>query len=163
MMVMAFASLSRWSLLALALLAACSKSDPPPPPPVPVTVATAERRSVPFELAANGQVEPLQTVAVQAQVSGILRRVAFMEGQEVQRGQVLFELDPRPYRAALDQALAALARDSAQAANAAEEASRYQALAEKQYVTTQQYEQIRTTAAASRATLAGSRAAVESA
>jgi membrane fusion protein, multidrug efflux system len=162
-MIMDFAPVSRWSVLGLALLAGCSKSDPPPPPPVPVTVATAERRSMPFELAATGQVEPLQTVAVQAQVGGILRRIAFTEGQEVQRGQVLFELDSRPYRAALDQALAALARDSAQAANAALEASRYEPLAAKQYVTAQQYEQVRTNAAAAIATLAGSRAAVDEA
>ncbi len=149
--------------VAVLLLAACSENDPPPPPPVPVTVATAERRSVPFELAATGTVEPLQTVAVQAQVGGILRRIAFREGQEVRRGQVLFELDSRPYRAALGQALAALARDSAQAANAAREAGRYESLAEKQYVTAQQYEQVRTNAAASQATLAGSHAAVEEA
>jgi multidrug efflux system membrane fusion protein len=153
----------RQLIVGVLLLAACSDRDPPPPPPVPVIVATAERRSVPFELAATGQVEPLQTVAVQSQVEGTLRRIAFTEGAEVQHGQVLFELDPRPYRAALDQAMAALVRDSAQAANAAEEASRYQALAEKQYVTTQQFEQIRTTAASARASLAGSRAAVEAA
>src|SRR5919112_2991329 len=122
-MIMSFHPPHRWPLLGLALLLGCSENDPPPPPPVPVTVATAERRSVPFELAANGQVEPLQTVAVQAQVEGTLRRVAFREGDEVQRGQVLFELDSRPYRAALDQALATLARDSVQAANAAQEAS----------------------------------------
>jgi multidrug efflux system membrane fusion protein len=151
------------SVIALLLLAACAEQAPPPPPPVPVTVATAERRSVPFELAATGTVEPLQTVAVQAQVGGILRRIAFREGQEVQRGQLLFELDARPYHAALQQAQAALARDSAQAANAAQEASRYGALVEKQYVTRQQYEQVRTTAAATQANLAGSRAAVEEA
>jgi multidrug efflux system membrane fusion protein len=162
-MIMSLVPLPRWSLLGLALLPACSKSDPPPPPPVPVTVATAERRAMPFELAATGQVEPLQTVAVQAQVGGILRRIAFREGQEVQRGQVLFELDPRPYRAALGQALAALARDSAQAANAAQEANRYESLAAKQYVNAQQYEQVRTNAAATQATLAGSRAAVDEA
>jgi multidrug efflux system membrane fusion protein len=149
--------------LAILLIAACGEQDPPPPPPVPVTVATAERRAVPFELAATGTVEPLQTVAVQAQVGGILRRIAFREGQEVRRGQLLFELDARPYRAALDQALANLARDSAQAANAAEEAGRYRALAEKQYVTEQQYQQVRTNAAATQATLAGSRAAVDQA
>ena len=159
-MTMSLPSLTRRLLPVLALVAACSKSDPPPPPPVPVTVATAERRSVPFELAATGQVEPLQTVAVQAQIGGILHRIAFKEGEEVKRGQVLFELDPRPYRAALDQALAALVRDSAQAANAAQEATRYETLAEKQYVTAQQYEQVRTNAAATRATLAGSQAAV---
>jgi membrane fusion protein, multidrug efflux system len=145
------------------LLAACAEKDPPPPPPVPVTVAAVERRAVPFELAATGTVEPLQTVAVQAQVGGILRRIAFKEGQEVKRGQLLFELDARPYRAALDQALAALARDSAHAANAAQEAGRYRELAEKEYVTAQQYEQMRTNAAATQATLAGSRAAVDQA
>ena len=162
-MTMVFRSNSRPPLLALLVLAACSKTDPPPPPPVPVTVATAERRSVPFELGATGQVEPLQTVAVQAQVGGTLRRIAFREGDEVQRGQVLFELDARPYRAALNQALAALARDSAQASNAVQEATRYESLAEKQYVTAQQYEQVRTNAAATQATLAGSRAAVDEA
>ncbi len=148
---------------ALLLLLACSENQAPPPPPVPVRVATAERRQVPFELAATGTVEALQSVAVQAQVGGTLRRVAFREGEEVKRGQILFELDARPYRAALDQALAALARDRAQAANAAQEASRYQALADKQYVTVQQYEEARTNAAATQATLAGSQAAVDQA
>ena len=149
--------------VALVLLAACAKKDPPRVPPVPVTVATAERRSMPFELAATGTVEPLQTVVVQAQIGGILRRVAFKEGDEVKQGQVLFELDPRPYQAALDQALALLARDRAQAANAAQEAKRYESLVEKQYVTAQQYEQVRTNAAAAEATLAGGQAAVDQA
>jgi multidrug efflux system membrane fusion protein len=145
------------------ILAGCSKKDPPATPSVPVTVAVVERRAVPFEIAATGTVEPLQTVSVQAQVGGILRRVAFKEGEEVKQGQLLFELDSRPYRAALDQALAALARDRAQATNAAQEASRYQTLAEKQYVTAQQYEEVRTNAAATQATLAGSQAAVDEA
>ncbi|MDF3053190.1 MAG: efflux transporter, family, subunit [Geminicoccaceae bacterium] len=148
---------------ALLLLVACSDDAPPPAPPVPVTVATAERRPVPFELAATGTVEPLKTVAVQAQVGGALRRVAFREGEEVKQGQVLFELDARPYQAALNQALATLARDKAQAANAAQQASRYESLAEKQYVTAQQYEEVKTTAAATEATLAGSQAAVDEA
>ena len=148
---------------AMLLLAACSEEAPPPTPRVPVTVATAERRAMPFELAATGTVEPLKTVAVQAQVGGTLRRVAFREGEEVKQGQVLFELDPRPYQAALNQALATLARDRAQAANAAQQATRYETLAEKQYVTTQQYEEVRTTAAATQATLAGSQAAVDEA
>ena len=154
---------SRALLLGFLLLGACAKKDPPSAPPVPVTVAIAERRSVPFEIAATGTVEPLQTVAIQAQVGGILRRVAFKEGDEVKRGQVLFELDARPYRAALDQALAALARDRAQATNAAQQATRYQTLAEKQYVTAQQYEEVRTNAAATQATLSGSQAAVDEA
>lgn len=150
-------------LSGILLLAACAEKKPPPTPPVPVTVAVAERRTVPFELPATGTVEPMQTVAVQAQVSGALHRVAFKEGDEVKQGQILFQLDPRPYKAALQQASALLERDSAQAANAAEEAKRYESLAAKEYVTSQQYDQIRTQAAASRATLAGSQAAVEQA
>jgi len=150
-------------LLGLLLLGACAEKKPPPSPPVPVTVATAERRTMPFELPATGTVEPLQTVAVQAQVSGILQRVAFKEGDEVRQGQVLFELDARPYRAALEQASAILERDRAQAANAAQEAKRYESLAEKEYVTSQQYDQVRTNAAAAQATLAGSQAAVDQA
>jgi membrane fusion protein, multidrug efflux system len=160
----------RWSLLRLRgsrllllLLAACSKAKAPATPPVPVKVAIAERRAMPFELAATGTIEPLQTVEVQAQVAGILQRVAFKEGDEVKQGQVLFQIDPRPYRAALNQALAALARDRAQADNAAQDVKRYAALVEKQYVTAQQYDQVRTTAEAAQATLAGSQAAVEQA
>jgi membrane fusion protein, multidrug efflux system len=149
--------------LGLLLLAGCAKKDAPPTPPVPVTVGTVERRAVPFELPATGTVEPIQTVAVQAQVGGLLQRVAFKEGDEVKQGQVLFQLDPRPYRAALDQALAVLARDRAQAANAAQEAQRYQSLVEQQYVTSQQYEQARTNATATEAMLAGSQAAVDQA
>jgi multidrug efflux system membrane fusion protein len=151
------------ALLAALPLAACAEKKAPPPPPVPVTVAVAERRAIPFELPATGTVEPIQTVSVQAQIAGVLQRVAFKEGDEVKRGQVLFELDPRPYRSALQQASAILNRDSAQAANAAKEAQRYQSLVEKEYVTAQQYEEIRTNAAATKATLAASEAAVEQA
>ena len=150
-------------LLSLLLLAACAEKKAPPTPAVPVTVAVAERRTVPFELPATGTVEPIQTASVQAQVTGPLQRVAFKEGDEVKQGQILFQLDSRPYQSALEQAAAMLERDRAQAANAAGEAKRYESLVEKEYVTSQQYEQIRTTAAASKATLAGSQAAVDQA
>src|SRR3954469_9116617 len=95
--------------LPLLVLAACSQAKPAAAPPVPVKVAVAERRPMPVELAATGTVEPIQTVSVQGQVGGILQRVAFHEGDEVKEGQLLFQIDPRPYRAALDQALAMLA------------------------------------------------------
>jgi multidrug efflux system membrane fusion protein len=150
-------------LFSLPMLAACAEKKAPPTPAVPVTVAVAERRTVPFELPATGTVEPIQTVAVQAQVSGPLQRVAFKEGDEVKQGQILFQIDPRPYQAELEQASAILERDRAQAANAAQESRRYESLVEKEYVTAQQYEQIRTNAAASKATLAGSQAAVDQA
>lgn len=152
-----------FALSALSALSACGKTEPPPPPPVPVTVAAAERRPVPFELAATGTVEPIQSVAVQPQVNGPIVRVAFREGQDVRKGQVLFQLDPRPFQATLAQAEAILERDRAQAANAEQEAGRYAGLAEKEYVTAQQNEAARTSAAATTATLAASRAAVEQA
>ena len=149
--------------LALVVLAACADQAAPPPQHVPITVGTAERRDVPFELAATGTVEPLQTVAVQPQIGGPIVRIAFREGQDVERGQVLFQIDPRPYQAALAQAEALLSRDRAQAQNAEQEAKRYAELAEREYVTAQQYDQSRTVAAAAAATLAGSEAAVEEA
>jgi multidrug efflux system membrane fusion protein len=147
-------------LLVALSLAACKEASAPPPPPVPVTVATAERRAVPFELLATGAVEPLQTVAVQPQVSGLLTRILLTEGQDVQKGQVLFQIDPRPFQAALDRAQAILARDRAQSANAQQEARRYAELAAREYVTAQQDDQARTAAAAAAATLAASEAAV---
>jgi membrane fusion protein, multidrug efflux system len=149
--------------LGLLPLIGCGRKSAPPNPPVPVTVGTAERRAVPFELAATGMVEPLQTVAVLPQVGGPLVQIGFTEGQEVKKGQILFQIDARPFRAALDQAEANLARDSATASNADQDAQRYSALVDKEYVTAQQYDQARTTASAARATLAGSRAAVEQA
>lgn len=151
--------------LAVVLFAAlgCDTPDTPAPAAVPVTVTPAVHRAVPFELTAPGVVEPLQTVAVQPQVSGPIEQIAFAEGQEVRKGQVLFRIDPRPFQAALAQAQAALQRDSAQAANAEQDVKRYSALAQKEYVTAQQYDQTRTTAAAAGATLSGSRAAVDQA
>jgi multidrug efflux system membrane fusion protein len=93
-------------------------------------------------------------------LSGPIVRIAFTEGQDVQRGQVLFQIDPRPFQAALARAEAILARDKAQEANARQEAARYSQLAEQEYVTAQQYDQARTNAAAAAATLAGSEAAL---
>jgi multidrug efflux system membrane fusion protein len=149
-------------LLVLAL-GACKEEALPTSPPVPVTLAAVERRSVPFELLATGTVEPLQTVSVQPQVSGPIVRVAFREGQNVERGQVLFQIDPRPYQATLARAEAILERDKAQEANARQEAARYGGLVEREYVTAQQYDQARTAAAAAAATLAASEAAVQEA
>ena len=152
------------ALVVLAVcFAACTKKASPPTPPVPVTVGVVERRAVPFELTATGTVEPTQTVAIQPQVSGPILRIGFREGEDVQKGQVLFQLDPRPFQAALAQAQGLLQRDRAQATNADQEAKRYAALAEKEYVTAQQNDAAQTTAAADGATVAASQAAVDQA
>jgi multidrug efflux system membrane fusion protein len=147
--------------LALAgVIAACSKSAPPRQPTVPVSVTTVTRATIPFVVTANGVAEPMQTVSVEAQVNGILNRVTFAEGANVQAGQVLFQIDARPYVAALEQARAALARDEAIAANARRDAARYAALVKEGYVTGSQADQAEATAASAAATVAADRAAV---
>ncbi len=150
-------------LVGVALLAACGDPKRPPPPPVPVAVAPVSRQDVPVELTATGTVEPLQTVAVASQIGGTLRSVNFTEGQNVERGQVLFEIDPRPFVASLHQAEAVLARDRAQLESAKQDAARYAQLVTKDYVTAQQYDQIKANAAALEGTVGADQAAVENA
>jgi multidrug efflux system membrane fusion protein len=148
----------------LALSAACSKQPPQRSrPPVPVVVTRVKKADVPYVIEANGVVTPFQSATVASQVEGVIRRVAFREGQDVQQGQVLFEIDPRPYRATYQQALANLARDRANAQNAQRELQRYAALAQQDYVTKEQADQQRTNAAATAATVAADEAAVASA
>lgn len=163
-MVVADSRLTRAGLLAaLALLASCGKKAPEKSPSVPVSVSPVVRIDAPAVVAANGVVEPVQTVAVEAQVGGTLTEVSFQEGEEVTEGQVLFRIDPRPFDAALRQAEAALARDHAQTLNAQRDAERYKALVAKDYVTQSQAEQAQTQAAALVATLQSDSAAVENA
>lgn len=152
-------SLHHASLL-LCTLVACSKPPAPGKAPVAITVATSEIGAAPYVVAANGVVEPLQSVAVQSQVGGVLTRVHFNEGDEVRQGQVLFSIDPRPYDAALNQAQAELARDIAQAENAKRDAERYAALVAKDYVTRSQADQAAANATALAAVVDADRATV---
>lgn len=160
-----FLTPSAGAMLALstATLAGCSTKTPPPKPPVAVTVAPVVMAPAAYVVRANGIVEPMQTVAVQSQVGGVLRRVAFSEGQDVTQGQVLFEIDPRPFEAALNQARAVLARDEAQAENARREAERYAALVEKDFVTRSQADQAAANAAAQRQVVEADRASLANA
>jgi len=103
-------------------------------------VARVERRALPYELEATGTVEAIRSVDVIPQVNGTILRVRFGEGDEVAAGQVLFEIDPRPYQAALQQAEGTLLRDLTQAQSAAREASRYKTLAATNTVTQEDYE-----------------------
>jgi len=148
----------------LASLAGCSgKTEQRKRPAIPVVVTTAKKMDVPYTIEANGVVTPFQAANVASQVAGIIRRVAFQEGQDVAKGQVLFEIDPRPYQASYQQALAALARDRATAANAERDAQRYASLAQQDYVTREQADQMRATAEAQRATVSADEAAVANA
>ncbi|MEO5813849.1 MAG: efflux RND transporter periplasmic adaptor subunit [Gemmatimonadaceae bacterium] len=128
-----------------------------------MTVTRAKVADVPYTIEANGVVVPLQSAAVAAQVAGIVRRVAFREGQDVTRGQVLFEIDSRPYQASYRQALATLQRDKANADNAHAESQRYAGLAAQEYVTKEQADQQRANAAATSASVAADEALVQAA
>jgi multidrug efflux system membrane fusion protein len=152
------------ALITAAVAAAgCSKPPVQRTPTVPVQVATATKIDAPVTIVANGSVEPLQTVAVEAQVGGTLDAVDFREGDDVQAGQVLFHIDARPFQTALRQAQATLARDEAQAANAQRDADRYKALVEKDYVTKSQADQAASAALSTRATVIADSAAVDNA
>ena len=107
-----------------------------------VDVATATRADVPIHLEGLGTVQAFFTVKVTARVDGELQKVAFIEGQTLKKGDLLAQIDPRPFQAALDQALATRAKDEAQLGNAKQDAERYailapQDLASKQTVDTQ--------------------------
>lgn len=155
----------RFAILALLALTAgaCARQRRGDPPAIPVTVAPVQQRTVPFEMSAPGSVEPLRAVAVTAQVSGVVTRVRFREGDEVRQGDVLVQIDPRTYRNALQQAEAALARDVIQLENARRQVQRYQGLAKSEYITTEQFESLQAAAQSLEATVKSDSAAVDNA
>jgi multidrug efflux system membrane fusion protein len=138
--------------LALPLLAVASQLPAPAvgqsapaqslagPPTVPVSVAPVARKDVPDYLRGLGTVLALQTVQLRSQVDGVLLKVPVTEGQEVKQGDVLAIIDPRPYKAALDAAMARKAQDEAQLIAAKADVVRYTALAARQDASQQQLE-----------------------
>jgi multidrug efflux system membrane fusion protein len=130
---------------------------------VPILAATAQQKVVPVQIRAVGNVEAYATVSIKSQVTGVLNQAHFKEGQDVKKGQLLFTIDPRPFEAALKQAEATLARDFAQVQNWREQARRYAELVNKQYVSREQYDQIRANADAAEAVVLADQAAVENA
>jgi membrane fusion protein, multidrug efflux system len=151
------------AVFSVALAVSCSRKGAGGPARVPVTIAHAEQRAVPFEILATGSVEPLQTVSIQSQVTGVLLRVAFREGDEVSAGQLLFQVDPRPFQSALEQAQAMLARDAAQAQSAVLDAERYADLVKQDYVTKSDFDAKQAAAQALRAAVRADSAAVANA
>ncbi len=112
------------------------------PPAIAVDVATATRADVPVYLEGLGTVQAFYTVTITARVDGQIEKVAFKEGQDVKKGALLVQIDPRPYQAALGVAIAARDKDRALLANAHRDLDRYallepEDLASKQTVDTQ--------------------------
>jgi multidrug efflux system membrane fusion protein len=101
--------------------------------PIPVIAASVARKDVPIYLTGLGTVQASNTVAVTAQVEGVLQTVAFVEGQDVKKGQLLVQIDPRPYKAQLEQVIARKAVDEAQLDHARRDLERYAKLAPLDY------------------------------
>jgi multidrug efflux pump subunit AcrA (membrane-fusion protein) len=139
--------------LPLALTACAKKQERQQRPPAQVVVQPARRATVPYIIESNGIVTPLQSAAVVPQVDGIILSVDFQEGQEVQQGQPLFHIDPRPYQNAYAQAQAVLARDSANWRNAQANAERTKQLLASKVITQQEGDVTLTAAATAEATL----------
>ena len=131
--------------------------------PVPVVTAKAQSRAVPVTIPAVGTAQALASVQIRAQTTGQLSDVHFAEGQDVRKGQLLFTLDPRPFEAALSQADAVLARDTATANNAERQKASYEDLYKRGLIPRDQYETQRASTDSLQATLAADRAAVDNA
>src|SRR5450756_2408739 len=126
---------TRWVLLALVLIAAggyygwreyaaaqaqkaAADAVPRRPPPVAVKIAPVEKADFPVYLTGLGNVQAFNTVVVRTRVDGQINKISFVEGQFVKQGDILAEIDPRPFQASLDQATAKKAQDQANIANA---------------------------------------------
>jgi multidrug efflux system membrane fusion protein len=133
------------------------------PASVAVSTAAVTRRDMPIYLQGLGTVQAFYTVKVTAQVNGQLTNVAFDEGEQVKRGQLLAQIDPRPYQAALDGARAALAKDDAQLAGARKDLARYTFLQPKKLASQQQVDTQKATVGELEAQIEADQAAIESA
>ena len=132
-------------------------------PPVPVVVAQAVQKTVPVEIRAIGNVEAYSNVSIKAQVTGLVTAVHFHEGQDVQKGAVLFDIDKRPFEGALEVAEAELARDKAKAQNARIQADRYAKLFEQGVASRDQYDSTRADADSQEASVRSDQAIINNA
>ena len=134
-----------------------------PAPAVPVTAGTVTAQDVPVYLQGIGTVQAYNMVTVKTRVDGQIVRVDFKEGQEVKEGDPLFQIDPRPYQAALEQAQAAKQKDEAQLVGAKLDLDRYSKLLGTGYQTRQSYDQQTALVAQLQAAIKGDQAAIDNA
>ena len=151
--------------LSVAVIAGCSgqaaENTQPPPPAVSAAPVMVKQISQWDDF--SGRVEAVESVDLRPRVSGYIDRVNYDEGQEVRKGDVLFTIDSRSYRAELARAQAELARARSQADLGRSEAARAKKLSELQAISTESYEQRRSAAAEAQANVAAAQAAVDAA
>jgi multidrug efflux system membrane fusion protein len=132
-------------------------------PSVPVAIAKAMQQSVSIYATGVGTVQAYQSVLIRARVDGTLMQFPVREGQEVKQGDLIAVIDPRPYQAALDQAMAKKAQDEAQLANARRDLARYQSLSIQDFASRQQVDTQQALVNQDVATVDGDSAAIEAA
>ena len=132
-------------------------------PAIPVIVASVSEQSMPLKIQAIGNVEVQTTVSIKSRLDGQIIKVGFGDGQDVAKGQVLFEIDARPLQAQLEQARATLARDKAQLDRARQQEERYKDLLQKGFVSQDAYAQFRTNVDTAAATVRATEAVIENA
>jgi multidrug efflux system membrane fusion protein len=140
-----------------------ARDVPRGPAAAPVVVAIAQAQNFSVTVSGIGTAQASSTVDIHAQITGTIDKIGFTEGQTVHAGDLIAEIDPRPYRAALTQAEAMLARDQAQLTNAERDLARYLPLAEKGFASTQQLETQRSNVAQMTALVKNDEAAIEKA
>jgi membrane fusion protein, multidrug efflux system len=130
---------------------------------IPVTAAIAEQKNVPVFVRGLGTVQAYKTVSVRARVDGQIVKISFEEGQEVKAGDQLFQIDPRPFQAMLEQAQAAKQRDEAQLAGAELDLDRYGKLLPSGFQSKQSWDQQKATVDALKGSIAADKAAIDTA
>jgi len=135
----------------------------PPEQGVPVSVALAAQTNFPVLLSGLGTVQPYNTVTVKSRVDGEIVRIAFKEGDIVKPGELLAQIDPRPYQAALDQVVAKKTQDESTLSNSKLDLQRYQTLAKQDFATKQQLDTQQATVATQTALIKADDAAIENA
>lgn len=159
----AFSILFAAASISFALCGCYRKKVRPPSPPPRVTTALVNRQDVPIFIDTIGQAIPPVVVNIRPQVAGKLIKAYVEQGAIVNEGDVLYEIDPRPYQAQLDEAVAQLARDEALLKYAQQTVSRYKTVVEEDYVSLLNFEQFVSNADSASAQVDFDKASIEAA
>jgi membrane fusion protein (multidrug efflux system) len=149
--------------LTMMAAAGCKPAAPPPPPPPKVRVVAISPRDVPIYQQWIGTLDGYPNANIRAQVTGYLMKQDYLEGSKVKKGDLLFEIDPRPFQAVLDQALAKQAQDQAMVGMMQLDVDRYTPLAKQQAVSRQELDNAVQSNLMAKAAVVADEAAVESA